>query len=561
MKKILLYASLSALLALCACEEQPKPTPSPVVVEEVKLSPSTLNFTIEGGTADVMVSCTGAWTLSGEYDWVRASALSGVDGDIVSFSADPNEGTESRQARFTFSVSESVSAELVVSEEGVVIPERTFTLLSEPSLNLGYEKGRIEVRLQASDNTYREFKYSIDESAASWLSYDVTLVGENDNEGKMYFSYSALDGLDDRLGGITFSVDGVDQPVRVELTQYARHVLYLNQNFYSLATAGETITIPVHANVEFEVSVQEGDGWLTRGQAGENGIPFTATALESGKRQATVTFTQTDAADGETPLSTTATLTQQAVVIEWAANMKGNRLYPKWTGSGLATNMTEFTLETMLYVNNFKTNSGDISTVMGVEGEFLLRFGDVGVPANHLQVACKNSIKFEIPFDFQTNTWYHLAVSFGEDTLKVYVDGDLKLENAVKSEGGYTQKYTLCTDWQQCCMFWSLGRDKAAFMAGYSYTPGRDLDGRLTEIRFWSKCLSKETINSAGHFYSVDAPQDGLMAYWKFNAGSGGEIADLSGNGYTLYGEVGTTTSKPSDTCSIDWVSVSLPDK
>lgn len=564
MKRSLTYVVLAAALsAFCACEKKQDPAPTPV--EEVKLTPSALDFKAEGGTADVLVSSSSAWTLSpgGEYDWVSASKSSGEDGDVVTFTVQANTDAAGREARFTVSVSEATSAELLVTCAGVPIPDRTFTLSSEPVLSLGHEAGKIEVRLKASDNSYREFKHVVDEEAASWLTFDVALEDGSDNEGRLIFSYSALTGLEDRKGGIDFSVDGVEAHVRVEVTQYAEHVLSLGQDRYSIAKEGGSITIPVRANVAYSVSISpEGTDWLSKGEAGEEGIPFTATALESGKRSATVTFTQTDAAEGEAPLSARATLTQQAVVIEWAAEMRGNRLYPKWSSSSLPSSMNAFTLETMLYVDEFKTTEGEISTVMGVENEFLLRFGDVGVSPNRLQVAAKNSIKFEVPFDFSPKVWYHLAVTFGSDTLKVYVDGVNRFESEVKSSWGYSQTYNLCVNWQTYLMATSLGRTTHPFMIGYSWEPGRDLYGKLTEIRFWNKALTSEEINADGHFYSVDSKSDGLYAYWKFTGGSGGTIADATGKSDAmLYGEVGTTSAKPSDASSISWVAVSLPDR
>ena len=56
-------------------------------------------------------------------------------------------------------------------------------------------------------------------------------------------------------------------------------------------------------------------------------------------------------------------------------------------------------------------------------------------------------------------------------------------------------------------------------------------------------------INAKNHFYKVDEASDGLVAYWKFNEGTGNVINDVT-NGYNV---VANST--------ITWLSVSLPEK
>ena len=60
--------------------------------------------------------------------------------------------------------------------------------------------------------------------------------------------------------------------------------------------------------------------------------------------------------------------------------------------------------------------------------------------------------------------------------------------------------------------------------------------------------LSVEEINAKNHFYKVDAASEGLVAYWKFNEGSGNVITDVT-NGYNLVAN-----------SAITWKPVSLPE-
>ena len=54
--------------------------------------------------------------------------------------------------------------------------------------------------------------------------------------------------------------------------------------------------------------------------------------------------------------------------------------------------------------------------------------------------------------------------------------------------------------------------------------------GNLDDIRLWNTSRTADQIN-VGMNQSIDPNQDGLVAYWNFNEGSGNEIHDITGNG------------------------------
>ena len=82
---------------------------------------------------------------------------------------------------------------------------------------------------------------------------------------------------------------------------------------------------------------------------------------------------------------------------------------------------------------------------------------------------------------------------------------------------------------------------------GRSYDDSRWLPGEISELRIWNIQRTQEQIASS--MYTVDPTTPGLLAYWKFNEGSGNVINDATGNGTNLTGE-GTPT----------WVNVELPE-
>lgn len=82
---------------------------------------------------------------------------------------------------------------------------------------------------------------------------------------------------------------------------------------------------------------------------------------------------------------------------------------------------------------------------------------------------------------------------------------------------------------------------------GYSWEPGRWLPGEISEVRVWNVARTAEEI--ASNPYMVDPHSEGLIAYWKFNEGTGSKIIDHTGNGNDLTGNTTPT-----------WINVELPE-
>lgn len=561
MKKIFFIAA--ACLALFGCKE-----PAPVEVplpDAIEVTPRSVTFDAEGGTADVIVSSTGEWTLTAaaEYDWVEASKEKGNDGDILTFTVQPNLEAD-KKADFTFATGEEGATKCTFTVFSYAGEAPSLELVSDGEVSFGYEAGQLEILVSTNQNHYRDIEYTLSEGAAEWLDYQAVLPGETEADAKIYFNVAALEGLADREATVTVSVPGLT-PVEVNVTQFAKHVLSTPTANYTVAVEGETIVVPLTANVEYEISMEGADGWLTVGEATSEGIPFTAAALEDGKRAATVTFTQTDAVEGETALVCTINITQVNALITWAADMTGNRLFPKWENGGPGVSKA-FTLETLVKFDDFNKASGGIFTIMGIEGKFLLRMGDVGNPLTNLQIAtCAGN--YNVPYACEANRWYHIAVVWENRIAYVYFDGVLVGESQQFPESTYVgwplwQYVPVDPDLSPA---WSYEPDgNRCFWMGYSYDANRDTHGLMTEIRIWNKALTADEINAPNHFYTVDPNSEGLFSYWKFVEGEGSTVADATGKGNPLHGELDITKQSNGDNsgpAGIDWVEVALPDK
>lgn len=174
-----------------------------------------------------------------------------------------------------------------------------------------------------------------------------------------------------------------------------------------------------------------------------------------------------------------------------------------------------FTLEGLIFIEKLR-GPGDegeagISTFMGVEGQTLLRFGDAGVPSNHLQANGN-----DIGVDFKIGRWYHIALSVGNGRVIAYVDGE-KVSD-VSGRG-------------------SLVGDP--FYIGKSYSDVRGIEARFAELRIWKTARTAEEVRE--NIYETDPNNQDLWAYWKMNEVKDGKILDASPNGVNLvlYGQSG----------------------
>jgi|SRR3712207_4566864 len=217
-------------------------------------------------------------------------------------------------------------------------------------------------------------------------------------------------------------------------------------------------------------------------------------------------------------------------LVNTTADITKNYLSLKSGGMNL-NGMHQITVECLVNVSKFEKL---ISTIMGIEGRFLIRIGDAGVPDNQIQLATSNGNVTDAAWTVPTNEWVHIAVTFNNETgaTDVFINGVHK---------GSTQRsrYTGSVNW---------GNDD--FYIGRSYDNNRWLEGQICEARIWKRILTPEEINAKNHFFGVDPKSEDLAAYWKFDEGAGSVIVDHTGNGNDL-----SAASAPT------WRTVSLPEK
>ena len=224
-----------------------------------------------------------------------------------------------------------------------------------------------------------------------------------------------------------------------------------------------------------------------------------------------------------------------AALINVVAGITENRAWPDWKDASPVTNMRTFTLEALINGNAFKNQ---ISTIMGIEGKFLVRIGDSGVDPNQIQIASsRNLTNSDLKLD--AGRWYHVAVTFESGNVKVYLDG------AEKCSG-------------------NVGTSSVNFGVAHS----DESDGKP---RCWIRLFvcqrplfRRPDLGSAYLEQGADPPRRSMprpflpggrsfrrtgVAYWKFDEGAGKTIKDQTSYGNDL------TVEK-----ELKWVNVSLPE-
>lgn len=94
------------------------------------------------------------------------------------------------------------------------------------------------------------------------------------------------------------------------------------------------------------------------------------------------------------------------------------------------------------------------------------------------------------------NTWYHIALTWEENTVKLYINGDLKWETDDAVDMPLPDQYHYAFE---------FGR-RAGENSYY-------LKGRLAEARLWNKARSADEIKA--HLYqSLKGDEEGLIGYW-----------------------------------------------
>lgn len=275
----------------------------------------------------------------------------------------------------------------------------------------------------------------------------------------------------------------------------------------SLIKAGSNVSEPIMFSIDSTEKLQEGLVYM---------LPISLTSVE-----------------GKNMLESGRTLylVVNQTIITSACSLSGSVSFnvPKFKENPSLKSLQAFSMECRVKMNGFANWDPFISSLIGIEsGEnFLLRFGDVkNIKNNQLQLTAKDQLT--TPMAFDTGKWYHVAAVYDGASLSIYVNGALEV--------------TKTADKRKAVNLY----DGGDFNIGYSYN-GRYLNGAISEARVWTRALSQAEIE--GNICYVAPDSEGLLAYWRFNEGTGTTSTDMTGHGYNAEQKTGSATWIPGVRC------------
>ena len=520
----------------------------------LEIAPETETVGAAGGTVEVIVTSSENWTLDGSYDWVSPSVSSGEDGDIVLFTVTANPTTDERVAEYTFK-SGSLTAVFTLTNSG--LDPEYLTLTSGETMSVKTVGGTVEVTFDTPLN-YRDIQQSISfVDGKDWLTFVVAQPDSNGENAILTFRADANAEAEDRAAEITFTAEGREtytQKVRIE--QYRKPVITAENSIYTMDLAGGDLTIDLNANVEYKATVEEAaSDWLSVKSTAADRLVLTVKAGEE-SAQGNVTLKHESELGGELTL-VLSVLRKAPSIIEYVPNWTNNRAWPgdpQWNNSSALNNLSSWTCEALVRMDERKTASA-LSTVFGIEGEFLIRFGDASVDHQYLQFVCpgisygsgSRNLFGTSATRIELGEWTHIAITKSGTTVTVYFNGKQVASGSTGGSYYGTARFSYTAHNNE-----QGSRITRCFWVGYAYEDSRYWPGPMCELRLWNKALSADEINAENHFYIVENPEENanLIAYWKCNENdNSGVMKDYSVNKNDLKYD----TSKP-----FEWMPVSL---
>lgn len=250
-----------------------------------------------------------------------------------------------------------------------------------------------------------------------------------------------------------------------------------------------------------------------------------------------VTVTSCKGADLLDSRTTVYFVARQGAMINVVANIAWINFPVNWSAeaSPLVRGMKQVTIEALLRSADWTDGRGDaLSTVFGIEGNFLVRIGDADRPRDQLQLATGSANGGNWPAanaapGLPVNEWVHIAVVWDAvNGERIYYQNGKQVAYSNQAMSGSVTLSTNC-------------------YVGKSWNEERYIPGEISELRVWNVARTADEI--ANNIYGVSPESEGLVAYWKFNEGAGSTIVDHA-NGTNLSAVGGVPT----------WVPVTLPE-
>ncbi|KAA6344964.1 hypothetical protein EZS27_007428 [termite gut metagenome] len=233
--------------------------------------------------------------------------------------------------------------------------------------------------------------------------------------------------------------------------------------------------------------------------------------------------------------SKTVYFTILKTIVTKACNLRGSlyfRVDFSKNGDESLTALPAATMETRFYCTATMSGNPWISSIMGLEENWLIRMGDArNIPDNSVQTAGSGS-NATAPNPTPLGEWHHLAAVFENKTVKLYIDGNLEAQTPHPGSSSFDGKPKSTPG---CINLMAMYGDPSFSIGISANATARRWNGYFSEMRVWKKALTRADI--VNNMCYVDPASPGLVAYWRFDGSTTEEdgktvILDHTGNGY-----------------------------
>ena len=136
-----------------------------------------------------------------------------------------------------------------------------------------------------------------------------------------------------------------------------------------------------------------------------------------------------------------------------------------------------------------------------------LRYGELGNPNNSLQLI--GALGSAFAYDFNPMQWYMISIAYDGNKAVMYVDGN----KVAELKGSMVMEFSRL----------NLGQNWGG------YDTRQYFNGRVAECRVWSRALTASEIKL--NLCGADPNANALLAYWKFNEGTGSKFKNSAPSG------------------------------
>ena len=354
------------------------------------------------------------------------------------------------------------------------------------------------------------------EPGCNWLQIDMEATSPEQFTLNIHPNsrYSPNFGMEDREGEVTIFARECPQTTTFRVLQKCEPYLKLYPDsmwVYEIsipATAG-TLKVPYASNVTFETFVMPENhpdhsisdcesapeiDWMTlQGKDEEGNMILAYDALDGETRECKFCVIQTGV--DERPLRASVVVRQRSADEIYAMRLWGNVMFARWQHSGPQRVLPEATIE-MLIKGEFWSGGNILGiyrlwSLIHNKDRLYLKQGEQEIPLNA---------------QLKTEVWQHLALTFRDGQLEVFIDGELVGQSPIAGNG-----LPLEYQWAEnlVCL-----RNNLVFGEEYGVPYGEDF--YLSEIRIWDKALTSDELKVPDHFFKVDPASEHLLYYWCF---------------------------------------------